>query len=119
MHFFDAKDSIVYTIEQRSSWPQKFIILDGKSEVASFEKRNPFQGKQIDVYCRDLDNFFIEGNVWGSNFSFKNEHEEIALLSYDMWSMGQFGIAMKDIYPEELILAVVISLAYMKISGQI
>ena len=87
--------------------------------MAHFEKSNPFAGKQIEVYSNEIEDFRIEGNVWGNSFKFYTKDEEIAMLSYNMWSTGEFGIAIKDKYSVPIIISVVIALAYMKVSGQI
>lgn len=119
MRMYGVDGDLIYTIEQVSTWPQKFTIDQDGIEIARFEKRNPFSGKQIDVFCKDEEDFFIEGNVWGSNFRFMNKDQEFGIASYNMWSTGDLGLAIKNVYPNELVLSLVICLAYLKISGQI
>jgi uncharacterized protein YxjI len=118
-YMLNADGQLIYTIEQIKSWPLKFMIYSDDTLVASFEKKNPFQGRQIDVIIPGFDDLYIEFNIWGNSFTFISNGVEIAMLSYDMWSLGEFGLAMKDLYPQELILAIVSTIGYLKESGQL
>lgn len=113
---YDAEGYEVLKI-YRKLWSWKFtffIEIDGERRfrvVRSFG----FKPKIfVDAYCEE-DAFYLQGDIWGSEYAFYRGDEEIAYTSKKMWSLKNvYGLAVKPGEDEEIAIAVVITLDLMR-----
>ena len=114
--FTDASGSEIFHLRRKMlSLRHTFFLSNGSEELFKVFKTFKLKPEIFVENLIDPDAFYIEGNLWASEFRFFREEEEFAFVSKDIWKLADtYGVAIKDGREEALILALVIIINIIK-----
>ncbi len=115
--FCDINKNTIYTIKTLNSFGTSYNLLENGKVIALVEKPMSLSNTVFKISTTITGPFIAEGNVWSNEYKFKRGESEIGIVSYKIWSAGDFGIAIKQGEPSSLLLSVVIIIGYLKENG--
>jgi uncharacterized protein YxjI len=112
-----ANNDPIYKIASKSSLNTSYLIYEKDTLVAEINKPFSWTNQMIEINTSITEPFIVKGNIWGNEYQFQRNDDDFAMVSYNLWSAGELGVAIKkgEIIP--LVLAVVVIIAFLKQSG--
>lgn len=112
-----SNNDVLYEIEATNLFGTSYDLIENNRVIAHIEMPISFSGAVLKISTLVTEPFIAKGNVWGSEYKLFRDDEDFAIISYKMWSNGDFGIAIRKGEPIPLILSVVVILGYLKANG--
>ncbi|NNF20927.1 MAG: hypothetical protein HKN67_03220 [Saprospiraceae bacterium] len=110
-------NDVLYEIEAKNLFGTSYDLIEKERVIAHIESPLSFSGTMLKISTIVTEPFDVRGNVWRNEYKLVREEEEFAIVSYKMWSSGDFGIAIRHGEPIPLILSVVVILGHLKANG--
>jgi len=117
MELHSVHNEVIYQIISTSFSGSVYEIHENNRTMAHIEKPFSWSNPKFEIETLITEPFSAVGNVWGNEYKFKRGDKEFGIVSYKIWSSGDFGIAIKKGEPIPLLLCVIIIIAYLKQNG--
>lgn len=105
--------------EAKNSFQTKFTIIEGEEPIAEVKINHFSRESKIMISEYNSDDIRVQSNTWSSEFKYFRQEDEIAFLSYKIWSSGDMGIVIKGTDSKFLILMTGAIIAILKQSGSL
>ena len=110
-------NNVLYEIASRNMFGTSYDLIENNRIIAHIDSPMVLSGTTLKISTLVTSPFIVKGNIWRNEYKMIRDDEEFAIISYKLWSNGDFGIAIRRGEPIPLILAVVVILGYLKASG--
>lgn len=115
----DQNDNLLMELVSTNMWNNEINILKDNQVIAFVSKKMGFTKERLHVVANQFPDLIVLSEKWGQAYKFYEEDEEVAMVSYKMWSSGEFGLALKKSNSQELIVALAAIIVIFKQSNAI
>ena len=108
--FFNIDDVELFQFNRKPwSWKPTFEVFHDDQLIATITRPHTFFKKQLQIETSLTEPFIAEGNVWGNEYKFIRDEEEIGAVSKKLWSWKDtYGVVINEGENDELLLTLVI-----------